>query len=349
MKIIYVANARIPTEKAHGKQIIKTSEALANLGSTVELWLPERKQPKALVEVDPFIYYASKPNFKIRRFKNIDLLLFAAKFPDLIQVFCFWIQQLTFVFTILLQTLSSDVVYTRSQLIAVILSLRCKKVFFEAHNISKWTFFLQKLSGIIVISNGLKDDFEKAGLGNLLLAPDGFDPNEFKNITKSSAREKLDFKKTEKIVVYVGSRQKGKGVETLEEAKKYLQKDIKLMIISTAPPTTVPYYLKAADRLILPNSAKDLYSKRYTSPMKLFEYLGSGVPIIATNTEANREILNFLNAILVEPDNAKALGESINNSFKMNLDKISDQALKDSLEYTWQQRAKKILIFLEKR
>ena len=42
MKILYIANARIPTEKAHGIQIIKTCEAFVEFGHKVELVLPWR-------------------------------------------------------------------------------------------------------------------------------------------------------------------------------------------------------------------------------------------------------------------------------------------------------------------
>ena len=43
MKILYIANARMPTEKAHGFQIIKTIEAFQLAGETVELLLPRRR------------------------------------------------------------------------------------------------------------------------------------------------------------------------------------------------------------------------------------------------------------------------------------------------------------------
>jgi len=42
MKIIYIANIRIPTEKAHGIQIVKMCEAFSNQKLKVELVLPWR-------------------------------------------------------------------------------------------------------------------------------------------------------------------------------------------------------------------------------------------------------------------------------------------------------------------
>lgn len=333
MKIIYIANARIPTEKAHGKQIMKTCEALAKL-SNLELWLPNRRQSN-LAGVDPFSYYGIKKNFTIKKFANLDLLQIAAKFPKPVQIFCFWLQQITFATSILLQNFDGEVIYTRSQLLAVLLSLNHHQVYYEAHNVSKFRFLLNKVAGIVVISQGLMKEFNHP---NLLLAPDGFDSKEFEGLTKLDSKEK--------IVTYVGSRQKGKGVETLLEAEKYFRKSIKLQILTNVPPTKVPQYLKSSDLLILPNSAKDLYSRKYTSPMKLFEYLGSGVPIIATATEANLEILNPKNAVLIPPDDPKALVYAVNSN--QNLKHLARQALLDSRNYTWAKRAQKIYEYINR-
>jgi glycosyltransferase involved in cell wall biosynthesis len=49
---------------------------------------------------------------------------------------------------------------------------------------------------------------------------------------------------------------------------------------------------KAADALVLPNTAKEDISKYYTSPMKLFEYMASRRPIVATNIPSITEIIN---------------------------------------------------------
>ena len=43
-KVIYIANARLPTEKAHGYQIMKVYEAFAKNGRDVELLVPFRVQ-----------------------------------------------------------------------------------------------------------------------------------------------------------------------------------------------------------------------------------------------------------------------------------------------------------------
>jgi hypothetical protein len=45
MKICYIAAIRLPTEKAHGLQIMKTCEAFAAAGHDVELVVSDRATP----------------------------------------------------------------------------------------------------------------------------------------------------------------------------------------------------------------------------------------------------------------------------------------------------------------
>jgi len=111
----------------------------------------------------------------------------------------------------------------------------------------------------------------------------------------------------------------------------------------------IPKYLKSADVLVLPNSAKSTISLLYTSPMKLFEYMASCRPIIASDLPALREILNSKNSFLVAPDNARSLADGIRKILGDNdlAETISDQAAHDVLQYTWQKRASFILVEIE--
>ena len=61
MKLSYIVNLRIPTEKAHGYQICKMCEEFAGLGIDVELITPTRKNS---IEVDLFEYYGLRGRFK---------------------------------------------------------------------------------------------------------------------------------------------------------------------------------------------------------------------------------------------------------------------------------------------
>ncbi len=62
MNIIYCATIRLPTEKAHGLQIMKTSAAMVQAGAKLELVIPDRDNA---ITTDPFDYYHTPKNFLI--------------------------------------------------------------------------------------------------------------------------------------------------------------------------------------------------------------------------------------------------------------------------------------------
>ena len=64
MRLVYIANIRLPTEKAHGVQIMKTCEAFAALGHTVELVVPNRKTP---IAEELFGYYGIQNRFQVTK------------------------------------------------------------------------------------------------------------------------------------------------------------------------------------------------------------------------------------------------------------------------------------------
>lgn len=53
MKITYIANIRIPTEKAHGYAIMKMCEQFAKLGASLDLVVPDRRNQ---LKEDPFYF-----------------------------------------------------------------------------------------------------------------------------------------------------------------------------------------------------------------------------------------------------------------------------------------------------
>src|SRR3989338_580581 len=89
MKILYFANLRLPTEKAHGVQIMKMCEVFgATSGqrpaTSVTLVVPWRWRAWQLRGVkDVYAYYGVERNFKIVRLPSLDLFPLARFFPFL--------------------------------------------------------------------------------------------------------------------------------------------------------------------------------------------------------------------------------------------------------------------------
>ena len=361
MKIIYIANARIPTERAHGIQIMKMCEAFADAGADVELVLPRRFN---FIKSDPFEYYGIKKNFKTTKLPSLDLVKFG-KIGFLIQSLSFACAAFWYV---LLK--KADVIYSRDELPLFFLSFFKKNIIWETHTAKKNFLVkraLDKCKAVIAITRGLKDFYAKEydfNLNKVWTAPDGVDIGKFKiGGEKAEIRKELELPQNKKIALYTGHLYLWKGADTLIESAKFLGENIlicltggtdadilkvkkqisgnkNIIIAGNKPHLEIPYWQKSADVLVLPNTAKEDISKYYTSPMKLFEYMASGTPIIASDLPSIREILNESNAVLVEPDNPEALADGIEKILngKELADKISKRALADVQNYTWRKR-----------
>lgn len=368
MKLYYIANVRIPTEKAHGIQIMKMCEAFSKRGVEVELVVPNRINQ---IKDDPFFYYNVESNFNINKLFTIDLVKFGR--------IGFLIQNFTFSLSVFLSLLfkKDEILYTRDEVSAFFLSFISKEVFWEVHD-GRCNFIvkriLKRVKGIIAITDGLKKYYMQKGVSEnrILVAPDGVDLKKFDiEMSKDETRQKISLPQDKKIILYTGHLYGWKGVDTLAESARNFgeevlfvfvggtEKDIKsfkekysniknILIIGQKLHSDIPFYLSSADVLILPNSGKEDISRLYTSPMKLFEYMASGVPIVASDLPSIREILNESNAAFFEPDDPMSLADSIKKVLHDERfgDKISKQALKDAEKYTWRKRADLILKFI---
>jgi glycosyltransferase involved in cell wall biosynthesis len=110
------------------------------------------------------------------------------------------------------------------------------------------------------------------------------------------------------------------------------------------PPADVAARLRDADVLLLPNPASAI-STSFTSPLKLFEYMASGRPIVASGLPSLREILrDGENALLVEPGSAPALTAGIRRIKDDPAlgERLARQALADVQQFTWARRAERL-------
>jgi glycosyltransferase involved in cell wall biosynthesis len=112
------------------------------------------------------------------------------------------------------------------------------------------------------------------------------------------------------------------------------------------PAAEVPIYLKAADILVLPHSAKGVEAAKYTCPLKLFEYMAAGVPLVATELPAITEVIRHGdNGWLVKPDSPSALAEGIR--YLLEHDELASAMARRSTQdveaYTWEHRAARIV------
>jgi glycosyltransferase involved in cell wall biosynthesis len=109
-------------------------------------------------------------------------------------------------------------------------------------------------------------------------------------------------------------------------------------------PPRVAALLSEADLLVLPNRSTHV-SATSTSPLKLFEYLALGKPIVASDLPALREVLrDGDNAVLVEPDSAAALARGLQTvvSDARLAERLARHAFDEAEQYTWERRAERV-------
>ena len=140
MKLLYIANIRVPTEKAHGLQIMQNCEAFADAGAAVELWAARRwdTSPMRLVR-DPWAHYGVKRNFVLRRLPCLDLIPLVPERDDLPARLVFLLQLWTFTLAALIRAAftRADVYYSRDEFALLALSLikPRRALAYEAHTL----------------------------------------------------------------------------------------------------------------------------------------------------------------------------------------------------------------------
>jgi glycosyltransferase involved in cell wall biosynthesis len=109
-------------------------------------------------------------------------------------------------------------------------------------------------------------------------------------------------------------------------------------------PPRVPALLRDADVLVLPNPPNRT-SAAYTSPLKLFEYMAAGRPIVASDLPSLREVLRpDDNAVLFEAGNPEALAAGIARVLGDAglASRLAARAREDVIEWTWDRRAERL-------
>ena len=117
------------------------------------------------------------------------------------------------------------------------------------------------------------------------------------------------------------------------------------MFVGHRPHADIPQYLRAADVLVLPNKDGFAMSERHTSPLKLFEYMASGRPIVSSDLPSIREVLSEEEAVFFKPNSSESLLEALHFvlSHPEDADKKARRALEKAKRFTWSARGEQAL------
>jgi glycosyltransferase involved in cell wall biosynthesis len=195
-------------------------------------------------------------------------------------------------------------------------------------------------------------------------------------LNRSEARRNSGFWSTHgvseaAVVTYAGSLYKGRGLESIlevaprlphcafvilggpdAERKKLMQrtKSSNVYFLGSISPRQVPAFLTASDILVAlyDEDCEDVGGNKTiltASPMKLFEYMAAGVPIISSNIGAIPEIIeNGRSGLLIQPGDVDQFKNSIQ---RLMTDKtlaaaLSSEALARVKQYSWEHRLRRI-------
>lgn len=375
MKLYYIANARMPTEKAHGIQIAKMCEALAEEGIDITLVVPRRKTEKQSLKE----YYRLRCDIKLVRLPVIDWYTGGR--------IGYFLSSLSFVFSYLIflfiKKLKGEkfIIYTVDidNYSSSALALIGKSLFSEMHGAKKPTFaqrtLFKKIKGVIAINKiiieELKNNFPHSS-AQYIVEPNGVDLAQFSTVyNKKDARIKLGLPVDIPIVLYTGRFFDWKGLEILPQAalltshirwqtvggsKEDFERLVKqtlpenLFFAGGRPHEEMPLWFASADALLVLGTVRDIQSYRYTSPMKLFEYLASRRPIIASNTPAIREIVTEKEVIFYAPDDAQNLAQLAEQAVydkEKKTQSLTELAFNLAKKYSWSARAKRVSQFMQ--
>ncbi|MEK7567320.1 MAG: glycosyltransferase family 4 protein [Patescibacteria group bacterium] len=213
----------------------------------------------------------------------------------------------------------------------------------------------------------------------ILVAYGGVNVNlyiEKSKIKKEEYRQKLELPIDSFLVGYVGSfRSVGmeKGLDIMIKSFSYLDEKIMMVFVGGSkqhineymmlareknvlnrcifvekqkPFDKVVEYMLAMDILVIPYPDKRHF-RDYGFPMKVWEYMASGRPIVYSNLEIIGEILKG-RATAFKPDDASSLAEAILSLYqdRESAERLAKQNPEDVLAYTWKARVKNILDFV---
>ncbi|MCL4872095.1 MAG: glycosyltransferase family 4 protein [Anaerolineae bacterium] len=371
MNILYLSLSYVPSRRASSIQVMRMCQALAALGHQVTLITKHSDVSQEPSVTDDFAFYGIVPTFDL-----IKLTRPKARGGGIIYNIAQqrWLHQ---------HRAEIDLVYSRDLVGAWLAAQLHYPVIFEAHGLpsTRLNYWLHHrlfrspfLKRLVVISEGLKQEFANLNMlpvpGKIVVAHDASDyvpaSVEAGNSTPGSNGSYH--------VGYVGHLYAGRGIEIISELAGRLgdyqfdvvggtEPDIQhwrqvssgsnLVFHGFLPPAKLAQQFQKMDVLLMPYQRKvqgatgQSDTSRWMSPMKMFEYMASGKPIISSDLPVLREVLTHeRNALLVAPDDVEGWVTAVTRlisdpDLRQRLGQTAQQDLLD--RYTWDARARKVL------
>jgi glycosyltransferase involved in cell wall biosynthesis len=365
MKIAYPGGSIFPSTRASTVHMMKMCAGMVRAGHEVILF--GRRSPGYL-DTDIFRYYGIDPTFEL----DLVSSSLGHRVPALAGAARLLIRATQF---------RPDLYYARRRPLAVVASFGSTPLAFDAHELpitmlhrrmENRIFSSKSFACLVAVTQGLANDYLDLWpqlRSKILVAANGAD-RASDSITPYTIAKRSGAPQ----VGYVGSLYPGKGMETIVKLAQrqdmmdfhvvggdaqqvdYWQKKGcpgNITFHGHVPHAEVPRYLSAFDVALVPvqkRVAIDFDNSdigKWTSPVKIFEYMAHNLPIIASDTPTVREVLTSeRNSILVPPEDLEAWANALRRltsspSFAKDL---AGRAREDFLsKYTWDARVSTVL------
>jgi len=372
--IIYLTFATLPSPTAHSVQIVKMCQAMAKAGAGVKLVADVRQRPRQIFEFYDVRYPFEIIGIRLLPVRIVGRVVFLARSFLLILKNRHGLFYTRDVFTAwFVRALNVDFIMEVHELPAGRFQNLLMRRILSASRLRTAVFISEELRKSLLRRMG-----DRLAGQTTVVAHDGADLDEFpSSLSRDESRRKLHLPENAFMAGYAGSLFEGRGLEVILEVSRVLKNVVfvivggergqaerlkrkvkeaglaNVLVIGFVPHRMVPVYLAAFDVLLMPyQEAVRTHQKKHDiascmSPLKMFEYMAAGRPIVASRLKVIGEILeDRRNAILVPSDSATEWAGAIrmlrdNESLSRT---IGEQARDDVMKYSWDERAKKIFL-----
>lgn len=233
-------------------------------------------------------------------------------------------------------------------------------------------FVYRNAKGLIALTPLLIEDIRKTYRIEtpMIVAPDGVDLDQAQAPISAAPH-------TTPWLLYLGSLHPWKGVDTLVRAMAHVKQTAELHVVGgnaarvkelraladefdvtrrvvfhgPVEPGRRFEYIHRADICLLPLTDTGL-GGRYTSPLKLFEYMAAGKAIVVSDLPSMRQVLTpEQDALLVPSGEPEALAQAIDRLLmdKILKTRLGDAAKSRAQNFSWRARSETILRFISEQ
>lgn len=370
LRIAYFAVSIVPSRTANSVHAMKMCQAYARLGHRVTLWVPAWREGREPGVVDVHDFYGVERSFEVRRIPvpprplhlphlaGVMPLLAAAGRPHLVHsrglASAWGAARLLHLPTLFETHVPPPDNPRRRRLFDALVRAR-------------------SLRAVAAISSALASRLAPhlPGSVDVLVAHDGVDRTWIDDAPhRDEARRRLGLAgERRRIAVYTGHLYAGRGIERIvelarcrpdhlfllaggreEDLARWRKRERTLENLRFAgfrPPAEMPLWLAAADVLLMPYADRVAVSgggnvADWISPMKMFEYLAAGRPILASTLPVLGEVLEHeRNALLLPYAETGRWSEALARlaAAPALSEALSERARADAGRYTWEARA----------